>query len=130
MNGGKRIIFLDTNVILRYLLRDDEKQYSIAVDLLNSHDQFYITEGVLLETFYVLSRAYKVGREEALDVLIKLVETGKVRVYNYEEEFIIEALNLFKSNRKLDKLTDAILCLLKRRVHAEVLSFDRAVQEC
>ena len=53
---------VDTNVIVRYLTRDDAEQFAKASALIRSEDVFVCTT-VLLETEWVLRRSYRFGRE-------------------------------------------------------------------
>lgn len=47
------MITIDTNVLLRYLLADDEQQYSKARNLIASHPVL-ITDVVLVETIWII----------------------------------------------------------------------------
>lgn len=48
------MIAIDTNVLLRYLLADDEQQYSKARNLITSHPPVLITDVVLVETIWII----------------------------------------------------------------------------
>ena len=71
------MIALDTNVILRYLLRDDPKQARKAkalVDRLDRDDeQAYVSDVVLCEVVWVLKSAYGFGRNQIGPVLHQLI---------------------------------------------------------
>ena len=72
------MIALDTNVLVRYLVRDDEAQATTARSLLSSltADQpGFVCREVILELVWVLERAYGYSREEIADVLEHLVST-------------------------------------------------------
>ena len=53
---------IDTNIILRYLLKDNEQQAEKAVEVISTGA--YTTAEVIAEAVYVLSRVYKIPREE------------------------------------------------------------------
>ena len=53
-------VWVDTNVVLRYLLRDNDKQSPIAKDIIEG-GAFLIPE-VLMETSHVLRSFYNVDR--------------------------------------------------------------------
>ncbi|MXX54385.1 MAG: type II toxin-antitoxin system VapC family toxin, partial [Gemmatimonadetes bacterium] len=60
------MIALDTNVLVRYLVRDDEQQAESARALLESLTQErpgYACREVVVELVWVLERAYGVSRE-------------------------------------------------------------------
>lgn len=66
-------ILPDTNVLLRYLLRDDAAQYAKAeaffADIRIGKEKAVILESVLVECVYILIKFYKVPRGETADIL-------------------------------------------------------------
>lgn len=48
------MIALDTNILARFLLKDDEKQYRTAVSLLQKKQEYTAPPSVLLELVWVL----------------------------------------------------------------------------
>ncbi len=64
---------LDTNVLVRFLVRDDEKQARAVHRMFSRAEQggetFYIPALVLLETIWVLESAYDIGRGLFLDFI-------------------------------------------------------------
>ena len=62
---------LDTNVLIRFLVRDDEKQAAevkqILVNAEKNNEQFFMPLVVTLETMWVLSSAYDYSRKEIVD---------------------------------------------------------------
>lgn len=72
------MIALDTNVLVRYLVCDDEAQAATALSLLSSltADQpGFVCREVILELVWVLERAYGLSREDIADALEQLVST-------------------------------------------------------
>lgn len=71
------MIALDTNVLVRFLVEDDEAQTERAARLIegaiSQGDRLFITDIVLCETVWVLGRSYKVGRAEIAMVLRRLL---------------------------------------------------------
>jgi predicted nucleic-acid-binding protein len=55
------MLAVDTNVIVRYLTRDDDEQFAKANALIGSED-VYVCTTVLLETECVLRRGYRFSR--------------------------------------------------------------------
>ena len=51
------MITLDTNVLLRYIVKDDPEQAKIAEDYIASHECLLLSV-VILETVWVLESAY------------------------------------------------------------------------
>lgn len=84
MEAKRTIISLDTNVLLRYILLDDEDQSPIAEDLidnLSQERQAYVGREVILELAWILSTRYKFGRSQIARVINNLV---------YATEFVVE----------------------------------------
>lgn len=72
------MIAIDTNVIVRYLVRDNPEQADAAKALLETltNDQpGFICREVMVEIVWVLERAYKFARERIADVMVELTVT-------------------------------------------------------
>jgi len=71
---------IDSNVLLRFLTRDDKKQSERALELMlgfTAKDPAFITTIVITEVFWTLKRGYKYSRADitkALDPLLHLEE--------------------------------------------------------
>lgn len=64
------MIGLDTNVLIRYLTKDDDEQWQKADRLIKSGEQCFISNIVLCEVVWVLKgKSYGFGKEEILKVL-------------------------------------------------------------
>ncbi len=77
------MIALDTNVLARYLVRDDERQAESARALLESlttERTGYACREVVVELVWVLERAYGVSRERIAAILQELVATQSLVV--------------------------------------------------
>ncbi|MDW7774625.1 MAG: PIN domain-containing protein [Desulfobulbaceae bacterium] len=64
------MIAVDTNVLVRLLTHDDEKQFQKAASLFAENDIF-IAATAILETEWVLRYAYKFAPEAILDAFTK-----------------------------------------------------------
>jgi predicted nucleic-acid-binding protein len=62
------VLAADTNVIVRYLTRDEPEQFAKASALMRSEDVFVCTT-VLLETEWVLRRGYQYSRDRIVEAL-------------------------------------------------------------
>ena len=62
------MIAIDTNVLLRYLLLDDEIQAKKAADLIESRQSVYISHVVLVESVWTLKgKKYKLTNTDRRD---------------------------------------------------------------
>ncbi len=79
---------LDTNVIVRFLVNDDEAQAARAKRLLAraeaTGEPLLITDAVLLELMWVLAKTFSVRRSELLDALDLLAGMPALCFDDYE----------------------------------------------
>ena len=67
------MIAIDTNVLLRYLLQDDEKQANKAAKLILGTEPVLITDVVITETIWTLKgKRYNLSKEQIIDVIYAL----------------------------------------------------------
>lgn len=78
------LIAVDTNIIIRIAMRDDEHQYQKAMTLLKEH-QFFISNTVQLEIEWVLRSRYKQSCEEIADFFTLLLQKNKIDCENEQE---------------------------------------------
>lgn len=89
---------LDTNVLVRFLLADDLRQYAAAKTAI-AHaarvgEPLVVSLLVLLETEWVLRSSVGLGKIEIIEILKKLLEVGDV---SFEYELVVEqALSSFE----------------------------------
>ena len=76
------MIGLDTNVLLRYLLKDDQVQWEQAVQVLETGETFFISNLVLCELCWVLQSRYKLSRTEIVEVVQALLDTDAFQFEN------------------------------------------------
>ena len=92
------MIALDTNVLVRFLVADDEEQNRRATELIEAaiqkEDALYISDIVLVETVWVLSRSYQFSRQEISEVLHKLLAARHL-VFSAPDQ-IARALSAFE----------------------------------
>ncbi len=84
------MITIDTNVIVRFLTRDDEVQYQKAYQVFASSEQIFIPKTVILETEWVLRFSYKFSSERIVFALSNLL--GLENIISENKELIIIAL--------------------------------------
>ena len=76
------MIALDTNVLVRFLVEDDEKQTRVASQLIRDaierEEQLYICDIVMCETVWVLSSSYRFSRAEIVEALAGLLRARAV----------------------------------------------------
>ncbi len=95
------MIGLDTNVLVRYLTRDDAKQFQEAAALLlglEKHQQSALLSTVTLcETVWVLARAYQIDRAQIVEMFGKLLDTSLFVIE--DKDAVREAVDLYRAGR-------------------------------
>ncbi len=80
------MIGLDTNVIIRYLMQDDKKQFTCAETVIESAIKqkklIHINLVILCEVVWVLSYHYELKREQVYEFLGKLLHAEQIEVEN------------------------------------------------
>ena len=79
-------IAIDTNVLVRFLTEDDERQTELATAAIEDADSVVVSTTVLCETVWVLSRAFKLPRRRVAEVLRDFVTSDRVEVNRLEAE--------------------------------------------
>ena len=78
------LIAVDTNIMIRLAMRDDEGHYQKAIALLAEH-QFFISKTVQMEMEWVLRSRYKQSVEEIANFFTLLLQKNKILCENEEE---------------------------------------------
>jgi len=108
---------VDANVVLRYMLHDDDKLFPIAERAIR--DGVYLLPEVLTEVVYVLLGVYSVPREELASRLQLLVD----EVQSEHPDVLKMALSNFGMT-KLD-FVDCLLATYNSKLGDQVATFDR-----
>ena len=89
------MIAIDTNVLLRYLLRDDDAQSGRARRVFEREARILITDVVLVETLWTLCGSrYRATRADAIAVVDKLLAEPNVRFE--DDEAVWSALQAYR----------------------------------
>lgn len=79
---------LDTNVIVRFLVKDDERQAETARRLFEgaeaTGERFLMTRAVVLETIWVLQAVYRLTREEVLEAIDLLTQLSVLELEGHD----------------------------------------------
>lgn len=86
------MIAIDTNVLLRHILQDDEIQSARATELLMSHERVLVTDIVLVESIWTLSgKKYQASRDDIIKLINDLL--GEPNIVFENPQAIWVALN-------------------------------------
>ncbi len=122
------MIAVDTNVLVRFLVADDEVRAAAATAAFEAAGRkrigIYVSQIVVCELVWVLARAYRHGRAEIASVLENLLRSGGVEVEGRDE--VVRAANSFAAGK-----ADFADYLIREKARsagcASVLTFDAAL---
>ncbi len=90
--------FLDTNILLHYLTRDDEVKASACLDLLfrveQGEEQIVTSPMIIFETVFTLQRRYRQSRERVAELILPIIQLRGLRLrekHIYERALAIYA---------------------------------------
>lgn len=133
------MIAVDTNVLLRYLLADDDIQHKKAQSLIENQRPVLITDVVLAETIWTLTgKRYNLDKEAICTVVRGLIGDG---AFLFESNQVVwSALNDYEESTSIrGKTLDFVDALILNKSHlvAEIkgadlsgfYSFDKAIEQ-
>ena len=88
------MIAIDTNILVRLVVNDDQQQAKRAVKLIHDHPVF-ISKTVILETEWVLRYAYKLDRNAIVEVFEKIFGLEEISIE--DEGAVSKTISWYKS---------------------------------
>ena len=92
------MIGIDTNVLVRFIVRDDEKQFLMAKEIfennLTKENPGYVNLVVSCELSWLLLRTYKIPKDIFIQITNSLICKSQL-VFQYEEA-LLKAVETFK----------------------------------
>ncbi len=118
--------FIDTNMVVRYLLGEPTEQAQNARRIVESDAILLLTPVGIVEAAYVMVRIYGVAREEVVDRLVELIRRDNVEVVGLAEDVAVEALLLCRPSGRVS-VADAMIWAIARSSNATrtIFTFDR-----
>ncbi|HEX4496875.1 MAG TPA: type II toxin-antitoxin system VapC family toxin [Thermoanaerobaculia bacterium] len=121
---------IDTNILVRFVTRDDPRQAQIIRDLFEQaeaeNERFHVSSTVLCELVWVLRSQYRYDRGEICSTLASLLEIGLLQVQ--DRDLARRALEQFRTGPA--DFSDYLIGWQDRRAGCqETLTFDRGLDE-
>ena len=111
---------LDANMILRFLLKDDEKSAVIVRDIIKSESVMVLPE-IIAEVVYVITRVYKYERIKTSSGIAAFLNYHNIVTEKYD--VVLKALQYF-GDTSLD-FADCLLCAYHTVSGYEICTFDK-----
>lgn len=119
------MIGIDTNVLIRILVKDDENQAQLAFDYITKsciNSSIIINSIVFCEVVWVLESAYNYTKEEIINCLLHILKTKQFLIP--DKEIIRLALTLYQET-KID-FSDALIGYKNKLENCNfTITFDR-----
>jgi uncharacterized protein len=118
-------IFVDTNVFLRFFVRDVEPFYHKAKDLFEKAEHGKVkletSDLVIAEIVWVLESYYGFSRSEIKEVVETILETKNLKVANHSRVKV--AIELY-STGKMDFIDACNIAYMRSKDYKKVATFD------
>ena len=117
---------LDTNVLVRFLVKDDEPQakkvYTLFKQAETDKNYFFVPLLVVLETIWVLDSVYEIPRKEILDAINEIL---LMPILKFEAQPTIQRFIFLARENKIDLSDILIACAAKISGCEKILTFDK-----
>jgi predicted nucleic-acid-binding protein len=117
---------LDTNVLVRFLVKDDpvqsQKVYQILKNAESDRNCLWVPLLVVLETIWVLEAVYEIPRKEIINSLTELL---LMPVLKFEGQTAVQKFILSARNNTIDLSDIMIACSAVVSGSERVLTFDK-----
>ncbi len=95
------MIALDTNVLVRFIVEDDDAQTERTVrliqDAVTKNEPVFVSEVVLCEVVWVLARVYKLSKDELVKTLRALLQAKELEIR--EKDGVRRAVDVFAGGK-------------------------------
>ncbi len=117
---------LDTNVLVRFLVKDDERQSKIVYRAFKQAETdkntFFVPLLVVLETLWVLDSVYNIARSDIIDSINEIL---LMPILKFEAQVTIQRFIFLARENKIDLSDVLIACSAKLSGCKSVLTFDK-----
>ena len=124
-----KVVYVDTNVLLRFLLRDNSTQLKAAESLFKKAKEgkikLVVAQVVIFEINFVLKRVYSLPKEDIIPQFESLFSTPYFIIQ--DNETFNQALKLYKNSN--NSLADCFLLTETKIEEAELFTFDKKLQK-
>ncbi len=123
------VSLIDTNIIVRFLVNDNEEQFIISKDIFQQIQsgilKVEILSEVLMEVLFVMIKVYKIPKNIVIEKLKSLLLLEGV--VNNDKAIYIDALNLMQA-KNIDYV-DALICTKSLLQGYGKISFDKDIMK-
>lgn len=120
------VIGVDTNILVRYLTRDDELQWQKALLIIRENQPCFVSNIVLCELVWVLkSQAYKFSKDQIINILEMMLQSSVFELEN--PSILYQAIERTKQGSA--DFSDYLIGAIARQMGCvETVTFDRKLR--
>ena len=117
--------FLDTSVVVRYLIGVPDDLARRAREIIDQLDDLQIGGVALAETAFVLTTVYRAPRLNVVDSLTELLRKANISTFGMDKDLALQALLMCRRSGRVS-FADALIWAEARSAGSEtVYSFDQ-----
>lgn len=124
------MISIDTNILIRFLVKDDEHQaervYQLFLQCEKDKAQIHISSLVILEAIWVLGSAYNFSRAEIVEALKNLL---LVPIFKFQSHEAIQNALIDSGHASFDLSDLLIMHCSKQAGCTQFLTFDKKASQ-
>jgi len=121
----KKEVILDSNIFIRFFIKDIKDQFEKATDIFNQIEEDkikgFISILVVNEVIWILENFYELKKAIYLPQLIKILSLRNIKVMEVKKKILLSILERMRLTSY--DFTDIYLFAIKE--YKEILSFDR-----
>ncbi len=119
------MIFIDSNVILRFILNDDPKLSPKAAKIFRKIEKeninVFLSEVIVAEIVYVLLKVYKLKRKDIKEKLLKIFTLDNISI---EDKAIFPSIFEIFVSKNIDFEDAYQVALMQKKKVKQIYSFD------
>ena len=116
---------VDTNVLVRLIARDDQKQVQLAEEFVSKGA--WISHLVLAETAWVLDSFFKLDAAQIADAIAMLLNHAQFTIE--DADVVASALEIFRKRPDVSFVDNLIVEIARKSGHLPLGTFDRAMSK-
>lgn len=120
-----KLITIDTNILIRVFVADDERQYEKAIEVLERVDEFFVPISVFVEIVWVLTYTYKFSKSRVLEVLLDFVENSEKLVC--DTKMVYAGLKMLEINGDFSDMINAYMG--NKHGYSHFVTFDKKASQ-
>ena len=116
--------FLDTSMVVRYLVRDVPEMAEQAAEVIDSDEDLWIIGAVLAEAGYVMRSVYLLQREMIIDHLMALLSKRNIDCHGLDKGLVLQGLLMCRPSGRISVADAMIWAAARSSGHNVVYTFD------